>query len=88
MFRLLAATISGSVVVASVGELGAVGLEISLAALSNSFLASPMDFASSGSFCGPQRKTIKITAITINHSYPTRAINFHNTRMRPASYKQ
>ncbi len=87
MPRLFAATINGSGVV-SVGELGVVGLEISFAALSNSFLASPMDLANSGSFCGPQRKTIKTTAITISHSYPTRAIDFHNISMRSASYKQ
>ena len=54
--RLLAATIRGSVAaVCAVGVVGVPGVvvdgvEASFAAFSNSFLARPMDLASSGSF--------------------------------------
>ena len=74
----LAARISGSVpgwVAAGVDAVEVVAAaEPSLPAFSNSFLAIPIDRASSGSFCGPQRNIISSTATTTSHSYPINAI--------------
>jgi len=87
MPRFFAAVISGSLLLCAV--LGCVNVadEASFAAFSNSFLARPRDLASSGSFCGPHRKMTRSIATTINHSYPTRANEFHIVRMQAASYK-
>jgi len=88
MPRSLAATISESVVVAGEVDVDAVGELISLDAFSNSFLAIPMDRASSGSFWGPQRKMIAMTAMTTSHSYPTSANGFHiHIALHHARYK-
>lgn len=75
--RFLAAVINGSVAGVELVEAVLTAEEASFAALSNSFLANPMDLASSGSFCGPQRKTTNKMPRTISHSYPTRAKAFH-----------
>jgi hypothetical protein len=58
-----------------------VGAMNSLDALSNSFLAKPIDRASSGSFCGPQRKMITTTAMTTIHSYPISANAFSHQKV-------
>jgi hypothetical protein len=85
--RLLAATISGSVSALVEGTLVVATDDTSFVTLSNSFLARPIDLASSGSFCGPQRKTTSKIATTINHSYPIRAKRNHIRTMRSAQYK-
>lgn len=85
--RFLAATISGSVSAVVVGAPVVPPNDTSFAAFSNSFLARPIDLASSGSFCGPQRKTTSKIPTTINHSYPTRAKRNHIRTMRSAQYK-
>ena len=86
MPRLLAATISGSVTGCAVAtpletveavEVAGGDVDASFAAFSNSFLASPIDFASSGSFWGPHRKTTSRIPTTMSHSYPTSANPFH-----------
>ena len=47
--------------------------DTSLAAFSNSFFASPTDLASSGSLCGPHRKTTRRTPTAMSNSDPTNA---------------
>jgi len=75
MPMLFAASRSGSCSVSFVVEV--VGLEIddiSLALFWNSFFARPIDLASSGSFCGPQRKITSKIPTTMSHSYPISAM--------------
>jgi len=64
----LAATIRASGLASAVLAVVEVAVDTSLAAFSNSFLASPIDLANSGSFCGPQRKITTSMATTISHS--------------------
>jgi len=61
--------------------------DTSLAAFSNSFFASPTDLASSGSFCGPQRKTTRRTPTAISSSEPTSAKYYHAETAAAAGYK-
>ena len=77
MPRLRAATKSGSPTGGSgvAGVAGVVGVVVappvaaaSFVALSNSFFASPIDRANSGSFCGPHMKITSMTPTTISHS--------------------
>ncbi len=86
--KFLAAMIKGSAEVSVVGLVVVPADETSFAAFSNSFLASPMDLANSGSFCGPQRKITSKIAAMISHSYPTKAKNFHNEGMGVVRYKR
>ena len=53
------------------------GAASSLDAMLNSFLAKPIDRASSGSFRCPQRNMITRTATMTSHSYPTNGMHFH-----------
>lgn len=82
----LAATINESVGVAGADAVPGVDAEAvgdmnSLDALSNSLLAKPIDRASSGSFCGPQRKMTRTTPTTTIHSYPISANAFSHQKL-------
>ena len=82
----LAATINESVVVAGADAVPGVDAEgvgdmNSLDDLSNSLFAKPIDRASSGSFCGPQRKMITMTAMMTIHSYPITANAFSHQKL-------
>jgi len=79
MPRLLAAVMIGSCLISLVSRMGLMGVEVMpFAALSNSLLASPMAFAISGSFCGPQTNRAMSMKTIESASYPSIANSHHN----------